>query len=99
MKRIDLDTIEITGEDTKLIMGDSFTFFPQLLDNCFCAKCEDHQTTIINYRAYLNNLQDISLQGECAKCGQAVGRYIETGESKESVEAADHVRNLKKGKV
>lgn len=98
MKRIDLDTIEITGEDIKLIMGDSFTFFPQLLDNCFCAKREDHQTTIINYRAY-NNLQDISLQGECAKCGQAVGRYIETGESKESVEAADHVRNLKKDTV
>ena len=92
MKRKYLDTIEISLEDIELIMGDSFTFFPQLLDNCFCTKCEDHQTTIINYRAYLNNLQDIYLQGECAKCGQAVGRYIETGESKESVEAANHIR-------
>jgi hypothetical protein len=96
IKRLDLDTIEISLKDIELIMGDSFSFFPELLDNCFCAKCENHTTSIINYKAYLNNLQDISLRGECARCGQAVGRYIETGESKESVEAADRIRKIKK---
>lgn len=98
MKRKYPDTIEINLEDIELIMGDSFSFFPTILNNCFCAKCENHQTSIINYKAFLNNLQDISLKGECKRCGQQVGRYIETGESKESAEAANHIRKIKEGK-
>ncbi|MEX2594961.1 MAG: hypothetical protein WD426_19515 [Anditalea sp.] len=98
MKKEDLDTIEITLEDIELIMGDRFSFFPEILDSCFCVNCESHQTSIINYKAYLNNLQDIILEGQCVKCGRPVGRYMETGENKESVETAKHIRNIKKSK-
>ncbi|MEX2594967.1 MAG: hypothetical protein WD426_19545 [Anditalea sp.] len=98
MKKEDLNTIEITLEDIGLIMGDRFSFFPEILDSCFCANCEKHQTSITNYKAYLNNLQDITLEGHCVKCGHPVGRNIETGENKESVETAKHIRHIKKSK-
>lgn len=98
MKKEDLNTIKITLEDIELIMGDRFSFFTEILDNCFCANCEKHQTSITNYKAYLNNLQDLILKGECIKCGGPVGRYIETGENKESVETAKHIRSIKKSK-
>ena len=91
-----LKTIEITLEDIELIMGERFSMFPDILENCFCVKCKDYITTIVNYKAFLNPLQDVELGGTCIKCGHAVGRYIETGEIEESVKAAKHIRRIKK---
>lgn len=94
MKKPALPEIEITLDDIKILMGDSYEFFPRMVENCFCAKCEKSVTTIVMYRSYLNPLQDIILKGQCARCGNPVGRYIETGENKESTEAAKQIRKI-----
>lgn len=94
MKKQSTPEIEISLEDVALIMGDSYSFFPRILKNCFCGKCENHITTIVMYRIYLDPLQDIVLKGNCASCGHQVGRHIETGENKESVGVATHIRGI-----
>jgi hypothetical protein len=94
MKKPSSQEIEITLDDIEIIMGNGYEFFPRIVGNCFCSWCEDHITTITNYKAYLNNLQDIILKGECSRCGKPVGRYIETGDSIESAGVAKHVREI-----
>ena len=75
--------IKMTEEQLKYIYGkdwDSFT--EEILPNCFCP-CAGGNTTIIDYEIFLNDLNDIELKGKCARCGGAVGRYVETGEVEE----------------
>jgi RNase P subunit RPR2 len=93
MKR---NEIRIDIDDIKIIMQDDFIHFQKILDNVFCRNCDFQTTTIVNYKAYLNKLNDIILKGECKKCGGKVARYIESGESEEKFAAADHIRNIKK---
>jgi hypothetical protein len=94
MKR---NEIKIDIDDIRVIFGDDFEHFNSIINNVFCANCGgSYSRTIINYTAYLNKLNDIILKGECKSCSGKVGRYIETGESKERFAAADHIRNIKK---
>ena len=88
--------IEIELEDIKIIMQDNFNHFQEILDNCFCPKCPKTVTTIVNYKAYLNHLNDIILRGSCIRCAHNVARYIETGEQIEMAEVAEHIRFIKK---
>ena len=94
MKKPTSQEIEITLDDIEIIMGDSYEFFPRIVENCFCARCQEPVTTIVMYRSYLNYLQDIILKGQCARCGNQVARYIETGENKESAGVAKHIRKI-----
>ena len=76
---------EISMKDIKYIMGDNFSFFNMAINNVYCGDCPaPHETTIVDYRAYLNYLQDIVLKGHCKKCRKKVGRYIEMGEDPEA---------------
>lgn len=81
--------IKIAEEDLKFIYGDNYEFFQsRILPNCFCGKCirdGKHTVRIVNYEIFINDLNDIILQGFCADCGGKVGRYLETGEVKEYV--------------
>jgi hypothetical protein len=89
--------IKIDLDDIKIIMHDNFEHFNVILNNVYCSSCGgSYESTIVNYTAYLNKLNDIILKGECKKCSGKVGRYIEIGESKECFAAADHIRNIKK---
>ena len=75
--------IQITQEDLKFIYGEDYTIFKQkILPNCFCNCCAEDKnlTTIVNFKIFLNDLNDVVLKGFCHKCGKPVGRYIETGE-------------------
>ncbi len=94
MKR---NEIKIDMDDIRVIFGDDYEHFSSILNNVFCAKCGgSYERTIVNYTAYLNKLNDIVLNGECKTCKGKVARYLETGESKEKFDAADHIRNIKK---
>jgi hypothetical protein len=94
MKR---NEIKIDMDDIRVIFGDDFEHFDTIIKNVFCAKCGGtYDRTIVNFTAYLNELNDIVLKGECKTCSGKVGRYLETGESKERFTAADHIRNIKK---
>jgi hypothetical protein len=94
MKR---NEISIDIDDITVIFGGDIEHFNEILKKVYCTHCGgSYDKTIVNYTATLNKLNDIVLKGECKTCSGKVGRYLETGESKERFDAADHVRNIKK---
>lgn len=90
--------IEIDMEDVEIIMGNDITHLDKILNNgIYCRECENSYTGAIeNYKIYLNKLDDIIFRGQCTKCKNRVGRYIETGETKLKAEIARHIRAIKK---
>ena len=84
--------IKIDVDDVQLIMGSDFYRFGGLVSNVYCSTCPEHETTIINYEIFLNDMNDIILQGKCKRCGEPVARYIETGENKNEADVAKHIR-------
>lgn len=74
--------IKINEQDLQFIYGKDYDFFvTKILTNCFCNYCQEKEptSTIINYDIFLNHHNDIFLHGFCAKCGNKIGRYMETG--------------------
>lgn len=95
--------IKITEEDLKFIYGDDYDFFQEkILPNCHCGKCSkegrDSMVTITNYDIFINDLNDVLLEGVCSVCGGRVGRYSETGEVKEYVPRVKKIREKYKSK-
>lgn len=86
--------IKITKEDLIAIHGEDYHLFEKrIIPNCFCAKCNTpYASTIINYEIFLNDLNDIVLEGFCAKCGSKINRYLETGGVERYHEAIDRIR-------
>jgi len=88
--------IKITEEDLKFIHGNDYDLFREkILPNCFCYPCikkGKNMVRIVNYEIFINDLNDVELQGFCAECGGRVGRYSETGEVKEYVPRVKKVR-------
>jgi hypothetical protein len=81
-------SIKITNEKLKHILGaDWKNFEEKILPNCFCGRCGG-ETTIVDWEAELNDLNDIVLRGKCEKCGGMVNRYLEI---------RGRMRNLEKG--
>ncbi len=95
MRKNDKKEIEIDYDDIQFIMQNDIIHFQELLNNCFCSHCKDSITTMINYKAYLNSLNDIRLNGQCIRCKNMVSRHIETGEQREKYDAAEHLRLIK----
>ena len=95
--------IKSTEEDLKFIHSADYEIFQnKILPNCFCYPCTKNGKStvrIVNYEIFLNDLNDVELQGFCAECGGRVGRYSETGEVKEYVPRVLRIkRKYKKGK-
>ena len=74
--------IEITESNLRGILGDDFSDFEKnIINNVYCGNCNPpYDSTIINYRIFVNDLNDIILEGFCKKCKHPVARYVETGE-------------------
>ncbi|MBI5452221.1 hypothetical protein HY945_02075 [Candidatus Gottesmanbacteria bacterium] len=74
--------IEISKKDLEFIYGEDFILFEQkIIPYCYCANCKtSYQSTIINYKIFLNDLNDIILEGFCKSCNHPIARYLETGE-------------------
>jgi len=85
--------VEIEEYDVEIIMGDQYKNLYILLENSWCVTC-NKMATIINYRSFLNNLNDVILKGFCFECGGKVNRYIETGENAHSAAIAKHIKNV-----
>lgn len=86
--------IGINEEDLKFIHGNDYELFKQrIIPNCYCAKCNSHyQSTIVNYKIFLNDLNDITLEGFCEKCGNPMNRYVETGEVEKYQERIEEIK-------
>ncbi|MFA7327713.1 MAG: hypothetical protein WC121_13685 [Candidatus Kapaibacterium sp.] len=92
MKDFDDDEIEIGIEEIefRMIMGNSMVHLDKLLENIFCT-CDSNNNRLINYRIYLNDLNDVVLKGSCSACQSPAARYIETGEDKVSSKVAGRI--------
>lgn len=78
---------EITKDQLMVILGEDWENYQQILKSCCCSKCDKgYSSTIVDYKIFVNNLNDIILRGKCAKCGNPMNRYTETGENFEYVE-------------
>ena len=88
--------LKITEEDLKFIHGKDYEFFQRkVLPNCFCYPCVKNgkrTVKIMNYEIFINDLNDVELQGFCDDCGGPVGRYSETGEVEETAKRVKKVR-------
>lgn len=89
-----INEIGLSDSDFRFIIGTEWEIFENnIINNCYCANCKsNYNSTIANYTVILNDLNDIVLQGYCAKCGYKVGRYVETGDNEEYSEAISDVR-------
>ena len=87
-----LKTIPIEMEDVSFIFNGNPDEFYFVTRNCFCVQCKNaYQSTITNYKIFLNQLYDIELEGNCLDCGHRMGRYLETGENKKTAKNAEAV--------
>jgi hypothetical protein len=91
--QIDPSDIELNEWSFRIVMGDSWDFLDRILHNIFCT-CGAENKELIDYKVYLNNINDIILRGKCSGCNTIASRYIETGEKKEKAEAADRIRKM-----
>ena len=77
---------EISKEQLIEIIGDEWLKFQKILNNCYCASCENgYSTTIVDYKIFVNDINDIILMGKCKDCGKPVNRYTESGEDPDYV--------------
>lgn len=86
--------IELSQEQLKVVIGKDWQRFTEkLLNNCHCP-CTGggYDATIIDYRIFLNDLNDVILRGKCKNCGKELNRYLETGEN---VNYLDRIKSLK----
>ena len=74
--------IEISKSNLASILGEDFDGFEKnIINHVYCVSCKSsYNSTIVNYRVFLNDLNDVILEGFCKKCNHPVNRYVETGE-------------------
>lgn len=86
--------IEIQLEDVELILSENYPTLDFFLSNVYCARCQN-STDVKDLKIFLDDSNDIILDGSCINCKQPVSRYIETGESAISADIAKHIRAIK----
>ena len=86
--------ISITESELQQIHGKDWELFKsKILTTTFCGNCTPYNvTTITDYTARLNDLNDVELSGVCLKCKKPVGRYVETGDVLEYRKSIQKVR-------
>jgi hypothetical protein len=86
--------IPISMEDVGFIFNNNLHDFHYACSICYCMQCNNNQdSTIINYKISLNDLNDIELQGHCQTCNHKIGRYIETGEDPATAKNSEAIWN------
>ena len=82
---------EISREQLVIIIGEDWIKFQNLLNYCLCTTCKK-SVAIVDYKIFLNSMNDIILKGECVECNTPVNRYIETGENLKYIERIKNIR-------
>ncbi len=79
-------------EEVSFIFSNNLDDFYYLTSHSYCVQCKTkYQSTITNYKIFLNELYDIELEGSCLDCGHRMGRYIETGEGPTTAKNAEAI--------
>lgn len=75
--------IEITKKQAEDIFSDNGESLAIAQKTVFCHHCfaKNHKSAeMVVEHYFVNDLNDVILQGKCDVCGHPVGRYIESGE-------------------
>ena len=88
--------LELNEWEFRLLMGEAWEHRQLFLDSIFCL-CASEEKTLVEFKIYLNTLNDLVLRGKCSACGELAARYIEIGEDPEKFKAGEHLRNARKG--
>ena len=90
---IHADEVEIGPLQLQLMLGSSYKKAIELCVNRIFCNCGSKDKRLVNYKSYINDVNDVILKGWCSSCNTIAARYIETGE-REGIEAiADRIRH------
>lgn len=90
------DEVELGPLQLQLMFGPTWKRDIELaIDSIFC-DCGFDNRKLIDYKSYLNDINDVILRGKCSSCKTIAARYIETGERKGIEKIADRIRKLNK---
>jgi hypothetical protein len=88
--------IKISQQDLKFILGENYqSFTEKIVHNVFCTCGDTLTTTVVDYKIFVNQLDDIVLRGLCKDCRQPVTRYMQTGEVERYRQRVQKVRKEK----
>lgn len=88
--------IEITESNLRNIFKADFPDFEKnILENVYCANCSSSYGSVItDFRIFLNDLNDVILEGFCKNCDHPVARYVETGEVEKYLEPIKKIKKI-----
>lgn len=90
------DEVEIGPFQLRLMFGDSWEEDIHIFIHSFFCDCEDDNKKLVNYKSYINNLNDVTLKGWCSSSKTIATRYIETGERPGIEKVSNRIRKLNK---
>ena len=89
---IDPHDIELNQWEFRLVMGDHWEGLHEVIHSFFC-DCGNDDRILIDYKVYLTDEDDLVLKGKCSSCEGIASVFIETGDCKEKLDAADRIRD------
>ncbi|MBD0777861.1 hypothetical protein HPE56_08650 [Maribacter sp. ANRC-HE7] len=90
------DEIEIGPFQLQLMFGPSWKEDIEIAVNSIFCDCGAQTKKLVEYKSYLNDLNDVILKGLCNSCNTIAARYIETGERRGIEKIANKIRRLNK---
>ncbi len=90
------DEVEIGPLQLQSMCGPSWEKDIAIATKSIFCDCGAQQKQLVNYKSYINDLNDVILKGWCSSCKTIAARYIETGERKGVDKIADKIRKLKR---
>jgi len=88
------DEVEIGPLQLRSMFGQTYEEDIEIAINSIFCDCGADRKHLINYKSYINDLNDVILKGWCSSCKTIAARYIETGERKGIEKIADKIRKL-----
>ena len=84
--------VTITVDDVYFIFYEHEDQLDLCLSTCWCGHCKNTpRSIIVNYKAELNHLLDVVLNGFCFACDAPIKRYIETGANPHTKKKAEAI--------
>lgn len=89
--------LEIGPLQLQSMFGQTYAEDIEIAVNSIYCGCGSESKHLINYKSFINDLNDVILKGSCSSCNTIAARYIEIGEREGIVEIADKIRKLNRG--
>src|SRR5680860_744428 len=88
------DGVEIGPFQLNLMFGSSYEEDIDLAVNSIFCDWMAENKRLVNYKSYINDLNDVILEGWCSSCNTIAARYIETGERKGIEKVTAKIRKI-----